>query len=210
MKQIWLRLQMLFYNRLKHISLTCGEDCEISRLHLASCGKNNSIVLGNRVKLHDVRITIFGNDNHIVVKDDNHIAGIRFAMEDDGNRIEIGAHNFIGSGSLLAALEGTKIVIGDDCMIASPCEIRTSDSHSLLDENGKRINYAQDIILGGHVWIGMGCLVLKGANIPKHCVVAAKSVVCKMKEKVKEGSLLGGTPARVLKENVSWNHQRIK
>lgn len=55
----------------------------------------------------------------------------------------------------------------------------------------------------------MGSLILKGANIPKDCVVAAKAVVCKMKEQVKEGSLLGGTPARVLKENISWNHKRI-
>ena len=50
----------------------------------------------------------------------------------------------------------------------------------------------------------------KGAHIPQDCIVAAKSVVCAMKEKVKEGSLLGGTPARVLKENINWNIQRIK
>ena len=62
---------------------------------------------------------------------------------------------------------------------------------------------------GGDVRIAMGSLILKGANIPKDCVVAAKAVVCKMKEQVKEGSLLGGTPARVLKENISWNHKRI-
>ena len=210
MKQLWLRLQMLFYNRLKHIHLACGEECEISHLHLASCGKNNSIVLGNHVKLQNVTISIFGDNNHIVIDGDNHLANVRLAMEDDGNEIQIGKHNFIASGSLLAALEGTKIVIGDDCMIASPCEIRTSDSHSLLDADGKRLNYAQDIILGGHVWVGMGCLILKGANIPRNCVVAAKSVVCKMKEQPKEGSLLGGIPARVLKENISWNHKRIK
>lgn len=34
-------------------------------------------------------------------------------------------------------------------MIASPCEIRTSDSHSLLDSDGRRINYAKDIVIGG-------------------------------------------------------------
>ena len=210
MKQIWLRLQMLFYNRLKHIHITCGKGCRISKLRLSSCGKNNTIVLGDHVVLENVTISIFGNDNHVVVKDDNHLSSIRLAMEDDGNLIEIGSHNFIGSGSLLAALEGTKIRIGDDCMIASPCEIRTSDSHSLLDNNGNRINYAMDIIMGRHIWVGMGCLILKGANIPKDCVVAAKSVVCRMKEQVKEGSLLGGTPAKVLKENISWNHKRIK
>ena len=61
----------------------------------------------------------------------------------------------------------------------------------------------------GHVWIGMGCLILKGAYIPEDCIVAAKSVVCSMKN-VNKGSLLGGIPARILKENINWNHKRIK
>lgn len=130
-------------------------------------------------------------------------------MEDDDNKIEIGEHNYIGSDCLLAALEGTRILIGSNCMIASPCEIRTSDSHSLLDSDGRRINYAKDIIIGDHIWIGMGCLILKGAYIPEDCVVAAKSVVCSM-ENVNKGSLLGGIPARILKENINWNHKRIK
>lgn len=207
--KLWLRLQLLFYNRLKHITISCGEGCRISKLHLASCGTDNVIILGNHVQLHHITISIFGSHNRIVIRDNNHLDSLRMAMEDDGNEIEIGKHNFIGSGSLVAALEGTKIMIGDDCMIASPCEIRTSDSHSLLDADGKRINYAKDIILGGHVWVGMGCLILKGAVVPKDCVVAAKSAVCALKN-VKEGSLLGGTPARVLKENINWNHKRIK
>ena len=210
MKQIYLKLQMLFYNHLKHISISCGKGCRISKLHLASCGKNNTIVLGDHVTLENVTISIFGNNNRIVIQDNNHLSNIRMVMEDDGNSIEIGKHNYIGSECLLAALEGTKIVIGDNCMIAGPSEIRTSDSHSLLDANGKRINPAQDIIMGRHVWVGVGCLLLKGAHIPQDCVVAAKSVVCAVKEKVKDGSLLGGTPARVLKENINWNILRIK
>ena len=144
-----LRLQVLFYNRLKHITMSCGEGCRISGLHLSSCGKNNKIVLGDNVTLDNVTVSIFGSNNRIVIRGNNHVAGIRLAMEDDGNTIEIGKHNFIGSGSLLAALEGTRIEIGDDCMIAGHCEIRTSDSHSLLDAGGKRINCARDIILGG-------------------------------------------------------------
>ena len=104
--------------------------------------------LGNHVLLDEVTITIFGNNNEIVINDMNYLSNIRFAIEDDGNRIEIGKQCYLGPGCLLAALEGTKIKIGDDCMIASSCEIRTSDSHSLLDLNGERINYAQDIILG--------------------------------------------------------------
>lgn len=205
----WLWLQLLFYNSFKHVSITCGNGCRISNLHLSSCGTDNVITLGANVKLNDVTISIFGSHNRIVIKDNNNFDSLRIAIEDDGNKIEIGKHNFIGKGSLLAALEGTKIHIGDNCMIASPCEIRTSDSHSLLDADGNRVNYAKDIILGGHVWVGMGVLILKGAILPKNCVVAAKSVVGNMKN-VKEGSLLAGIPARVIRENIKWNCKRIK
>ena len=156
--KIWLRLQLLFYNRLKHITISCGEGCRISKLHLSSCGTGNVVILGNHVQLHNVTISIFGHHNRIVIRDNNHLDSLRMAMEDDGNEIEIGKYNFIGSGSLLAALEGTKITIGDDCMIASPCEIRTSDSHSLLDADGKRVNYAKDIVLGGACLDRYGCL----------------------------------------------------
>ena len=208
-KKLKLKFMLLFYNHFKHISFMCGDNCEISHLSLASCGNGNSIILGDGIKLKDVTISIFGNQNQLIIHSNNNISKVRFVMEDDGNKIEIGKHNFIGSDSLLAALEGTTISIGSNCMIASPCEIRTSDSHSLLDSDGRRINYAKDIVLGGHVWIGMGCLILKGAYIPENCVVAAKSVVCSMKN-VNKGSLLGGTPARILKENINWNHKRIK
>lgn len=208
-KKLKLKFKLLFYNHFKHISIKCGDDCEISHLSLASCGNGNSIILGDGVKLKDVTISIFGNQNQLIIHSNNIISKVRFVMEDEGNKIEIGKHNFIGSNSLLAALEGTTISIGSNCMIASPCEIRTSDSHSLLDSDGQRINYAKDIIIGDHIWIGMGCLILKGAYIPEDCVVAAKSVVCSMKN-VNKGSLLGGIPARILKENINWNHKRIK
>ena len=204
-----LKLKLFFYNRFKHISIQCGTNCNISNFKLQSCGKGNKIILGDNVYLRDVTISIFGNNNHIAIHSNNNLSNIRFAMEDDDNEIEIGRHNFIGNGSLLAALEGTKIKIGSDCMIASPCEIRTSDSHSILDSDGNRINYAKDITIDDHVWIGMGCLILKGAHVPSDCVVAAKSIVCAAAS-LKKGTLLGGGPAKVLRENINWNHKRLK
>ena len=110
---------------------------------------------------------------------------------------------------MLAALEGTKITIGSDCMIAGPCELRTSDSHSLLDLNGNRLNAAKDINIGDHVWVGTECLILKGANIPSDCVIAAKSLVCKTNMKWISFAVYGGNPAKLIKSNINWNKERI-
>ena len=183
-----------------YLALTLGEESYMSKSAI-NIWRGNVEDQAEQAKeickyLKMLRHPVFGLDPNVILK-----------IHD--NKIEIGEHNYIGNDCLLAALEGTRISIGSNCMIASPCEIRTSDSHSLLDSDGRRINYAKDIVLGGHVWIGMGCLILKGAYIPENCVVAAKSVVCSMKN-VNKGSLLGGTPARILKENINWNHKRIK
>ena len=196
-----------FYNHFKHVKIQGGADCSIGKLKLAVCGKNNLIHLGDNVRLENVEIKIFGNNNHIFIDSYNTINGVRFAIEDDNNYITIGSHVYIGENSLLAALEGTKILIGKDCMIAGPCEMRTSDSHSLTDLEGNRINPAKDIEIGEHVWIGAGCMILKGCKIPSHSIVAARSLVTST-ETFESYSLWGGVPARLLKKNVNWKKER--
>lgn len=88
--------------------------------------------------------------------------GVTFWLEeDDNNHIEIGANTTIESKAQLAACEGTKILIGDDCMFSHDIYVRTTDSHSIIDACGQRINEAKSIIIGHHVWVGMQCLILK-------------------------------------------------
>lgn len=154
-----MKLKLWFYNHFKHINIQCGKNCNIKNFHLSSCGKNNSLIMEDGVVLKDVTIKVFGNNNVILIGKGNYFHNINFAIEDDNNKIKIGNNVYIGEKSLLAALEGTNITIGSDCMIAGPCELRTSDSHSLLDLNGNRLNAAKDINIGDHVWVGTECLI---------------------------------------------------
>ena len=54
-----------------------------------------------------------------------------------------------------------------------------------------------NITIGDNVWIGMGALILGGVNIGEGAVVSAKSVVT---NDVPSRTLVGGVPARVIKE----------
>lgn len=205
-----LKLQLFFFNHFKHINIECGKKCKLRNLQIASCGKNNTVMIGNNVSLKDISIKIFGNNNLIKIGDDNNFSKLKFAVEDNGNIIEIGLDSYIGSNTVLAALEGTVLKIGSGCMISDSCEMRTSDSHSLLSENGMRINYAKDIIIGNHVWIGLRTIILKGAIIPPDSVVSAKSVVCAFDtNSIQNGCLIGGVPAKVIKRNINWCRERI-
>ena len=57
------------------------------------------------------------------------------------------------------------------------------------------------MVIGSHVWIGCNVLILKGVTVGDGAVIAAGSVVTK---DVPAASLVGGNPARILKENVTW------
>ena len=93
-------------------------------------------------------------------------------------------------------------------MFAYDVDIRTGDSHSIIDlTTNKRSNYAQDISISDRVWVGSHVSILKGAAIASDSIVATRALVTRKFEK--GNVLIGGTPAKVLKENVKWLRERI-
>lgn len=99
--------------------------------------------------------------------------------------------------------DGTEIRMGKNCMLARNVSIRTTDSHSLMSDNGEILNNPQNITIGNHVWLGLDSLILKGCHIPDDCIVGARSVVTSQL-RAPSKSMIVGTPAKVIKENISW------
>lgn len=91
-----------------------------------------------------------------------------------------------------------KIVIGNNCKISEECIISDSDNHKII--NNEKPN-SIPIIIEDNVWIGLRSMILKGVTIGKGSIVAGGSVVTK---DVPQDSLVGGVPARVIKENIEW------
>jgi acetyltransferase-like isoleucine patch superfamily enzyme len=93
-------------------------------------------------------------------------------------------------------------------MFAYDIDLRTGDSHSIIDLTTKqRINYAQSIRIGDHVWVAPHCSILKGVEVRKNCVLATRTVLTKTCDR--EGVILGGSPAKNLKENITWDRRRL-
>ena len=90
-----------------------------------------------------------------------------------------------------------KVTIGNECAIGENVVIRDSDNHII---NGNE-DISKPIVIGDHVWIGSNVTILKGVSIGDGSVVAAGSIVI---NDVPAGSLVGGVPARILKEEISW------
>ena len=113
----------------------------------------------------------------------------------DINRIEIGAGTNIQDGSVIhvdtsgpdpdtgAVLIGKNVTVGHKALLHA-CHI------------------------GDNCLIGMGAIVLSGAEIGEGCVVAAGSVV-RESEKIPAGSLVAGLPAKVKGPVADGWHEKI-
>ena len=94
---------------------------------------------------------------------------------------------------------GDYIEIGKGCTIGRDVVIRSFDGHT-IEEDGYMIS--KPIIIGQHVWIGQGATILKGVTIGDGAIIAAGALVTK---DVPAHSIVGGNPAKVIKENVKWH-----
>lgn len=90
------------------------------------------------------------------------------------------------------------IEIGENVAISENVTIRDSDNHVINDGVHQK---TQGIVIGDNVWIGMNVTILKGVKVGKGSIIAAGAVVSK---DVPPYSLVGGVPAKVIKNNVSW------
>lgn len=79
---------------------------------------------------------------------------------------------------------------------------------------GERVTIGHNCIIhgctiGDETVIGMGSIVLNGSVIPNNCLVAAGSVVTP-KLQAKEGDLIAGSPARVIRQLTKENAEYLK
>lgn len=128
-------------------------------------------------------------------------------MEDDNNRVVLGRQFTVGPNTELAVIEGTTIEFGDDCMLSANITLRTGDSHSITDLQGNRTNPSKSIKIGNHVWIGNTVLIFKGTQVADNSIVAGGTVGGG--KIYPSHSIIGGNPAKVVKEGVNWDRRRL-
>lgn len=176
------------------------------------CGNDNYILVGKNCNLRKVSFFIRGNGNRIVIGDNCSAYAVQFHIEQDGNEINLGRgttlHGRDEHSIHMAADEGSKILIGEDCMLSNGVQIRSTDSHSIVNMNGDRINLARDVVIGDHCWIGLQSILLKGTVLEPHCVVGAGAVCSKRYGKA--NCTVAGNPARIVREEIDWDRKLLR
>lgn len=170
-------------------------------------GKGNTIILHPHGVIRNTVFYIYGNNNIIEIGKGSSIVQGDLYIEDDGNRIVIGNNTRLCGKIHLACIESKTIKIGNDCLFSSEIVFRTGDSHSILDEQGNRINHADDVIIDDHVWIGHRAVLNKGVYVAPNSVIGTGAIVTK---KFSEPNVvIAGVPAKVVKKDVNWCTKRI-
>lgn len=125
-------------------------------------------------------------------------SGCRFDVLDTGT-MTVGDNTYFSPNVL--AVVADSLTIGRDCAIAWGVQFLDDDRHSFRGPEGLRGSSAP-ITIGDGVWIGNGVHVYKGVSIADGCVIAGNSTVTRSFDQ--PNSLIGGSPARLLKTDVKW------
>lgn len=88
--------------------------------------------------------------------------------------LKIGSHCFFNTNASITAIK--EVTIGDYCKFGNNLVIVDHDHD--FKESGKEFPAAA-ITIGNHVWVGAGCIILKGVTIGDNAVIAAGSLVRK-------------------------------
>lgn len=144
---------------------------------------------GTTLEIHDGPLTRYGKMPY----------NLRY-----GAYIEIvnGGKLAIGQGAAnvgLTIMCAKEITIGNGVRIGRDVSIRDwNGSHVIINDHYR--NHAP-VHIGDRVWLCTGCTIMPGVTICEGSVVAANATVTK---DVPPHSLVGGSPAKVIKENIEW------
>ena len=194
-------------------------------------GKNNTLKIHRSAALINCKIDVVGNANRITIEEGSLLNNVIIFVRGSENQITISkevkfnragelwiedenCELFIGKNSsfedthIAVTEKNSKITFGSDCMFANGIDIRTGDSHSIIDaQNNKRINHAKNVTIADHVWVGAHASILKGSSLGTNSIVATRSVVTKSFDI--DGVLIAGIPAKIIKHNITWLRERI-
>ncbi|MBP1852092.1 acetyltransferase-like isoleucine patch superfamily enzyme [Rhizobium halophytocola] len=164
-------------------------------------GNKNRLRLDPSANLSSFRIKIKGDKNLIVIDRGCEIRGLVY-IKGNCSSLRIGPRA-TAAGARFSIGDGGSVVLGKDCMLSRDIEIRCWDEHPIYDLGTRaRINGAQDVIIGEHVWIGQGVTINKGVTVAAGIVIGASSLVTRTLSQ--PNSIYAGSPAKLIRENIAW------
>ena len=161
-------------------------------------------------------IVIIGSDNEIILENGVYIRTLAITIGESGaspkahdTKVHIGERSTFAQTRIFTSHSHTRIKIGRDCMFSSGIYIQHTDSHPIYELGQEaHFNYADELKIGNHVWVGMGVNILKNVHIADDCILGAYSVIAKSFQE--EHCAIAGNPARVIRCGITWKPQHTE
>lgn len=161
-------------------------DNTVRNLRIPTCLRMEA---NTKLIVHGGPLTRYGNGPYII----RYGAYIEVV---NGGRLTIGQ----GASNVgLTIMCAKEVTIGNGVRIGRNVSIRDWNGPHVIINHHYR-NHAP-VHIGNHVWLCSGCTIMPGVTVGEGAVVAANATVTK---DVPPHSLVGGSPAKVLKENIEW------
>lgn len=165
---------------------------------------NKQLVLEQWMKGNESISLELGNSSTCIFDNQFTIGnGVRLYVADQATLLIKGVNTETGSGITANSIVMVKkyLELGYDSIVAWDTFLTDCDWHGIYGKEA-----VLDTIVGDHVWIGVGCKVLKGANIGANSIVTSLSVV--LAGEYPKQSLLTGAPARISKTDIPmWSRE---
>ncbi len=185
---------------------------QIKGLELNIRGDNNTITIHYPFTFINTEIEMEGNNCKFEIESSDRPMKDTYFFIDNAGEVYIGKNSRFNTGNIKIFVgdnpynNPSKLIVGNDFQVGRNVTIRTSDGHAIFNK-GEDLPYnaPQTIKIGDYVWLGTNVMVTKGAEISSNTVVGAYTLV--NKKFTQEGIILGGIPAKILKENIYWYHR---
>lgn len=223
LRDFFKRRRRMYKGKDNHVWLVCGD-----RKHEAGLfdfpmdfdiqfrGNHNTVTFhvpeGNpRAYLHRFlqsgNITCWGDNNTFEIGDSKNWISHDFeARLENGARITIGRNAWMQHDChlFINGYGGAELVCGDDFWLGHYGIVRNHDMHTVIDPvTRKALNPPESVIIGNHEWITHQNAIMKGVRLADGCIIANKAVLTRVFDK--PNCLIGGIPAKVIKEGVTWD-----
>lgn len=153
-------------------------------------------------------LTLLANSKMVINERVRISQGVQICLYQN-SELYLGYNSHLGDG--VKVICAKKITIEQNSEITWECQILDHGSHYILDKgNGQVRRIIKPVKISSNCWIGNRSTIMPGTSLPSNSIVASNSLLNKdyISMGIKEYTLMGGIPARVLKENVMRIYNR--
>ena len=168
--------------------------------------KNHSQITIKSGSVIDHNIIMEAKDHSLMYFEDKvHLCRYARVYSWNGGDIYVGGKTSLGQQLDLRSGTGTKFICGRDCMVSYQVRMRSHNGHTVIDKNNKcAYKTRENVIIGDHVWIGTGSVIMPGTKIGDGSVVGANTFTNK---EFGKNVMLVGSPAKVIHEGIDWDRR---